>query len=76
MGKRRVIEILNAKLEGLDDSDNQNWYLVERNDHPEIVHPYTKVAAMGGDCLGVETKAQAINLRRQAYDEKIPLDAL
>lgn len=74
--KRRVIEILNAEREGLDASDDQNWYLVERDDHPEIIHPHTKVPARSGDCLGVETKAQAAALRRQAYDEKIPLDAL
>jgi hypothetical protein len=74
--KRRVIEVLNAEKEGLDSSDDQNWYLVERDDHPEIVHPITKIPANCGDCLGVKTKAQAIALRREAYDEKIPLDAL
>jgi hypothetical protein len=61
----------------LDGSDGLKWYLVERDDHPEIVSPSDKTrTAMRGDCLGVETKAHAFELRRKAYDEKIPLDAL
>lgn len=73
---KRVIDVLNSERDGLDGSDGQKWYLVERDDHPEIIHPITKVQAFRGDCLSAETKAQAFGLRRQAYDEKIPLDAL
>lgn len=74
---RRVIEILNAKVQGLDEGDGETlWYLVERDEHPEIIHPYTKEPAHSGDCLGVKTKADAIAMRRYAYSEKIPLDAL
>jgi len=74
---KRVIEILNAKKQGLDEGGGETlWYLVERDEHPEIVHPYTKEPSHAGDCLGFKTKADAVAARKDAYAQKIPLDAL
>jgi len=69
---RRVIDIVTA--ENLDGGTK--WYLIERDDHVDIVSPVTNEPARRGDCLRVPTKADAINLRRQAYNERIPLDTL